>query len=448
MHIYNTLTQTLDLFEPLQAPDVRMYVCGVTVYDLCHIGHARAYVNFDTMRRVLTHSGYNVKYIQNFTDIDDKIIARAQELGISTQALTEGCIADYFQDMDQLNIMRAMDYPKATDYLPQMIAMIAGLIEKGAAYASGGDVFYRISAFPTYGKLSKKVLEDLVVGKRVDPSDKKQHPLDFVLWKSAKPGEPTWESPWGPGRPGWHIECSAMALQTLGETLDIHGGGEDLIFPHHENEICQSESFTGKTLARYWVHNGFVTLKNEKMSKSLKNFFTLREVLKEFSGEVIRFFLLKVHYRSPLNFSFDGLKEAKSAYQKLCGILLAFPPDQDAAAPDAQISQLRGQFEASICQDFNFTEAIGFLFEMRHHIRATGQGSRTLWKCGQLLGLFMQPMAADVQVPPAHVLALGEARATAKKARDFAQADALRSEIIAQGWVVEDTPQGLRWKQA
>lgn len=448
MHIYNTLTQTLDLFEPLQAPDVRMYVCGVTVYDLCHIGHARAYVNFDTMRRVLTHSGYNVKYIQNFTDIDDKIIARAQELGISTQALTEGCIADYFQDMDQLNIMRAMDYPKATDYLPQMIAMIAGLIEKGAAYASGGDVFYRISAFPTYGKLSKKVLEDLVVGKRVDPSDKKQHPLDFVLWKSAKPGEPTWESPWGPGRPGWHIECSAMALQTLGETLDIHGGGEDLIFPHHENEICQSESFTGKTLARYWVHNGFVTLKNEKMSKSLKNFFTLREVLKEFSGEVIRFFLLKVHYRSPLNFSFDGLKEAKSAYQKLCGILLAFPPDQDAAAPDAQISQLRGQFEASICQDFNFTEAIGFLFEMRHHIRATGQGSRTLWKCGQLLGLFMQPMAADVQVPPAHVLALGEARATAKKARDFAQADALRSEIAAQGWVVEDTPQGLRWKQA
>ena len=448
MHIYNILTQTLDLFEPLQAPDVRMYVCGVTVYDLCHIGHARAYVNFDTMRRVLTHSGYNVKYIQNFTDIDDKIIARAQELGISTQALTEGCIADYFQDMDQLNIMRAMDYPKATDYLPQMIAMIAGLIEKGAAYASGGDVFYRISAFPTYGKLSKKVLEDLVVGKRVDPSDKKQHPLDFVLWKSAKPGEPTWESPWGPGRPGWHIECSAMALQTLGETLDIHGGGEDLIFPHHENEICQSESFTGKTLARYWVHNGFVTLKNEKMSKSLKNFFTLREVLKEFSGEVIRFFLLKVHYRSPLNFSFDGLKEAKSAYQKLCGILLAFPPDQDAAAPDAQISRLRDQFETSICQDFNFTEAIGFLFEMRHHIRATGQGSRTLWKCGQLLGLFMQPMAADVQVPPAHVLALGEARATAKKARDFAQADALRSEIAAQGWVVEDTPQGLRWKQA
>ena len=286
--LFNTLTRKKELFEPLVPKCASMYVCGVTVYDYCHVGHARAYVSFDTLRRYLMYSGYDVNYIQNFTDIDDKIINRAQQLGQDIAAVTAQYIQAYFEDMDQLGVMRADAYPRATDYMSQIIDMIEVLIQKGKAYVANGDVCFSIDTFENYGQLSKKVLEELEAGNRVGVDENKRNPLDFVLWKTAKAGEPFWESPWGKGRPGWHIECSAMVRAVLGETIDIHGGGEDLIFPHHENEIAQSEGCTGACLARNWIHNGFVNIKDEKMSKSLNNFITLRAVLERYSGETLR----------------------------------------------------------------------------------------------------------------------------------------------------------------
>ncbi len=445
INVYNTLSGALEPFSPQVPPEVRMYVCGVTVYDFCHIGHARAYVNFDCMRRVLTHFGYTVQYVQNFTDIDDKIIARAHERGISVSELTNTFIEAYFQDMDQLNILRASAYPKATDFVSQMHDMISGLIEKGAAYVVNGDVWCRVSYLNSYGKLSKKVLDDLIAGKRVQTVLEKEHPLDFALWKSTKPGEPYWDSPWGPGRPGWHIECSAMVLDQLGETLDIHGGGEDLIFPHHENEICQSEIFTGKPLSKYWIHNGFVTIKDEKMSKSKHNFYTIREILDQFSGETLRFFLLKVHYRSPLNFSFEGLREAETALKKLSQAVQQFPPT-GAPILHPKLTELVQKFDAALAEDFNFTQAIGVLFEMVHVINSEELPSDALYQCGQILGLFAQPLD---EKPPAEALDLAQARIEAKQAKDYALADQLRARILTEfGWVLEDTKAGIRWKKA
>ena len=442
--IQDSLSGKLTPFTPIEANKVRMYVCGVTVYDFCHIGHARAYVIFDCIRRTLLTNGYAVTFVQNFTDIDDKIIARANERNIPTTQLTETFIDAFFQDMDQLNILRATTYPKATEYLPQMITFIQGLIDKKCAYVQEGDVFFAIDKAHNYGKLSKKIIEDLIAGKRVDTLEKKENPLDFALWKAAKPNEPAWDSPWGPGRPGWHIECSAMALHTLGETIDIHGGGEDLIFPHHENEICQSECYTQKPLANYWIHNGFVTIKDEKMSKSKKNFFTIRDILKEFSGETLRFFLLKVHYRSPLNFSFDGLKEAEQALKKLKNTIVQFPPKPEVPTSE-EARRLEIKFHDALRNDFNFAEAIGILFELYHHIHATQANSQSLKNCASLLGLLEKEEA--LETPPESVLELAAQRQAAKTAKDYAKADALRQEIQSLGWSIEDTKDGSRWKK-
>ncbi len=447
LKLYDTLTQSLLDFKPQNPNQVSFYVCGVTVYDFCHIGHARAYVNFDCMRRFLEFKGYPVKFVQNFTDIDDKIITRANERNIPFSTLTQQFIDAFFEDMDALHIKRADFYPRATDYIPQMLEMISGLIQSGAAYESQGDVFASVHSFHKYGCLSKKNLDDLQAGARVDISEKKRNPLDFALWKKAKPNEPAWDSPWGAGRPGWHIECSAMVLHTLGETIDIHGGGEDLIFPHHENEICQSESFTGKPLANAWIHNGFVTIKDEKMSKSKQNFFTIRDVLKQFSGEVIRFFLLKVHYRSPLNYSHDGLVEAEQALKRLHTTLNnisdSAPVHNDLKT---QLEAFTQQFITAIDDDFNFTQAIGILFEMSRLINKEEAGTAYLRNCGRILGLFE---AQQADTPPAVVLDLSEKRLEARKNKNYALSDSIRKQIQDEfGWILEDTKEGIRWKKA
>ncbi|MGB7630580.1 MAG: cysteine--tRNA ligase, partial [Candidatus Deferrimicrobium sp.] len=312
LSVFNTMGNRKEPFVPLVPGKVRMYVCGVTVYDLCHIGHARANVAFDIIVRYLRYAGYDVTYIRNFTDIDDKIIRRAAQEGSDYLAVSTKYIRAFHEDFDRLGLLRPDVEPKATEHLPEIVALVARLVREGQAYEVGGDVYYSVKGFPGYGKLSGKNVEDLRVGARVDVDERKNDPLDFALWKASKPGEPAWESPWGPGRPGWHIECSAMSMKHLGETFDIHGGGKDLVFPHHENEIAQSEAATGKPFARYWLHNGFVNINNEKMSKSLGNFFTLRDVLAQVKPEVLRFFLASSHYRSPIDYSDQSLIEAKA----------------------------------------------------------------------------------------------------------------------------------------
>lgn len=444
--LHNSLSGKKEPFTPLKPGEVSFYVCGVTVYDYSHIGHARVYVNFDCMRRFLEDRGFTVKFIQNFTDIDDKIIARSQESGTPYLALTQTFIEAYLEDMGKLFVKPATAYPKATEHIAFMQEMIATLMAQGAAYEVDGDVIFRVSSFPSYGKLSKKVLEDLQSGIRVERSDKKENPLDFVLWKAAKPGEPSWDSPWGLGRPGWHIECSAMAIQHLGPTIDIHGGGEDLVFPHHENEICQSESFTHQPFANYWLHNGFVTIKNEKMSKSKGNFFTIRDILKEFDGEVIRFFLLKVHYRSPLHFSFEGLQEAKQALQKLRHTMATMPLTQPQAEVDA-FALIEKRFYEAIEDDFNFTQAIGILFDLNRLIHKTGSGTAVLLKLGQLLGLLNPEPSSEEPVFSEVVWALVAQRQEAKKNKNYALADQLRAELADVHQVIlEDTAAGPKLK--
>ncbi len=444
--VYNTLSQKKEVFVPIRPGHVAFYVCGVTVYDHCHIGHARVYVVFDCMRRYLEWLGYTVTFVQNFTDIDDKIIQRAQEKQISTETLTDGFIQSFFEDMDRLYIKRASLYPKATDYIPSMVKMIERLIDQGSAYVSNGDVYFSVGTFKPYGTLSKKILQDLVSGSRVEVSDKKRNPLDFALWKASRPGEPQWESPWGMGRPGWHIECSAMILDTLGPTIDIHGGGEDLIFPHHENEICQSESFTGKPFSTYWMHNGFVTIRDKKMSKSLQNVWNLKEGLSLFDGETIRFFLLKTQYRSPLSFSEEGMREAKTALEKLRDTLKRYPIELDQEPPSPAMGDLQKQYHLAIQDDFNFAQAIGYLFEMSTVIHKTGQGSQLLYNCGKIMGLFNAKNGQDGSLDPL-VESLISQRQLAKENKDYAKADLLRNQLLQDyGIVLEDTKDGLRWR--
>lgn len=354
---------------------VKMYVCGVTPYSECHIGHAMSYILFDVIRRYLEFCGYRVKYVQNFTDVDDKIIARASQSGISTEALAEGFIAQYFLDMDALNVKRADIYPRATEEIPKIIEVIAGLVEKGHAYQAGGDVYFRVSSFPEYGKLSHRDLSDMTAEAcRVDKGgNEKEHAMDFALWKAAKPGEPQWESPWGPGRPGWHIECSAMSLRYLGETVDIHGGGQDLIFPHHENEIAQSEAFTGVSpFARYWLHNGLMQLGEEKMSKSLGNLITVKEALERYSADAIRLFVLSSHYRSPLTYSEDGLE---AAHRGTVRLRLAAHRESGDGPPTPQAAIFRQRFTQAMDDDFNTAQAIAILFDLASEInRAADEG--------------------------------------------------------------------------
>ncbi|PAT41715.1 cysteine--tRNA ligase [Vandammella animalimorsus] len=456
LRIYNTLTRAVGDFTPLEPGHVRMYVCGMTVYDYCHLGHARSMVAFDVVQRWLKASGYRVTYVRNITDIDDKIIRRAAENGETIRSLTDRMIAALNEDADALGIERPTHEPRATDYVPQMLSLIGALEAKGLAYRSGsGDVNYSVRKFPGYGKLSGKSIEELRAGERVAVLDGKQDPLDFVLWKSAKPEEPEqakWDSPFGPGRPGWHIECSAMGCALLGEHFDIHGGGADLAFPHHENEIAQSEGAHGKPLANVWMHNGFINVDNEKMSKSLGNFFTIRDVLKAFDAETIRFFILRSHYRSPLNYSDAHLKDARAALKRLYTALDAVPP---AAVQIDWAQPLAARFKAAMDEDFGTPEAVAVLFELAGEVNRSqdAQLAGLLQALGGVLGILQRPPQQFLQggvddVDAAAIEALIAERAAAKAARDFARADALRDQLLVQGIVLKDSPQGTTWEKA
>jgi cysteinyl-tRNA synthetase len=454
LRIHNTLTRALEDFAPLEAGHVRMYVCGITVYDLCHVGHARASVAFDVVQRWLKASGYRVTFVRNITDIDDKIIRRAVENGEPVRALTDRMTAEMYRDFDALGIERPTHDPRATDYVPQMLDIVRTLEGKGLAYRAGGDVNFAVRRFPGYGKLSGKSLDELHAGERVAVLEGKEDPLDFVLWKAAKPTEPPdaqWDSDFGAGRPGWHIECSAMSCALLGETFDIHGGGADLTFPHHENEIAQSEGANGKPLARFWMHNGFVNIDNEKMSKSLGNFFTIRDVLKKFDAETIRFFIVRAHYRSPLNYSDVHLEDARGALRRLYTALASTAPARvaiDWNDPHA------ARFKAAMDNDFATPEAVAVLFELAAEVNRTRspQVAGVLKALGGCLGLLQgDPQAflrSGAGLDEATILQRIEERAAAKKARDFAAADRIRAELLAQGIVLKDSPTGTTWEAA
>jgi len=458
LHIYNSLTRRLQAFSPLEPGHVRMYVCGMTVYDLCHLGHARSMVAFDVVQRWLKASGYRVTYVRNVTDIDDKIIARALQNGETIRSLTDRMVDALHQDADALKIERPTFEPRATEFVPQMLQLIGQLERKGLAYRSAtGDVNYAVRQFPGYGKLSGKSLDDLRAGERVAVDDGKQDPLDFVLWKAAKPSEPAeaqWDSPYGLGRPGWHIECSAMSCEMLGESFDIHGGGADLQFPHHENEIAQSEGATGQPLATVWMHNGFVRVDNEKMSKSLGNFFTIREVLQQYDAETVRYFILRAHYRSPLNYSDAHLDDARAGLKRLYTALDAVPP----AAVGIDWSQPHaGRFQAAMDEDFGTPEALAVLFDLAAEVNRSRSAdlSGLLKALGATLGLlqedpqrFLQGSGAAQGLDEAGIAAQIAARAAAKAAKDYAEADRIRQALLAQGVVLKDGPDGTRWERA
>jgi len=469
IRIFNDLTRQKEEFVPLEPGKVTFYTCGPTVYGYFHIGNGRSFVAPDTMRRYLTYRGYEVKFVQNFTDIDDKMISRANERGITVKELAEEMIAAYFEDAKALNILPADIHPRATEVIDDQIAMIQELIDKGYAYAvAGGDVYFRVARKEDYGKLSGKNLDDLVAGAsdRVDPDDRKEHPFDFALWKGQKPGEPAWEAPWGAGRPGWHIECSAMARRYLGETIDIHGGGEDLIFPHHENEIAQSEACNDKPFARYWVHGAFLNIEGEKMSKSKKNFFTTRDILQQYDGEVVRYYLLNAHYRTQLDFRRELVEQAKTGYERLKNTVANLKHHAQAATvkqmtPDetealGELSKARQRFVEAMDDDFNTAGGIAVMFDLAREIntRVTpgssaefAQGALALIKeFGDVLGLLQktEEPAADLD---AEIQALVDARQAARKAKNFAEADRLRNELNERGIILEDTPQGMRWKR-
>ncbi len=454
LHITNSLTRTKEEFVPLAPGVVRMYVCGMTVYDLCHLGHARVFVVFDMVTRWLRSSGYRVEYVRNITDIDDKIIKRAQENGETPAELTGRFIAAMHEDERALGVLPPDHEPRATEYVAQMLTLIEQLIRNDLAYpAPNGDVYYSVRAFPAYGRLSGKSLDELRAGERVGIDPNKRDPMDFVLWKAAKPGEPAWESPWGSGRPGWHIECSAMSAELLGRHFDIHGGGQDLQFPHHENEIAQSEGAHGCTFVNYWLHNGFVRVDNEKMSKSLGNFFTIREVLTKYDAEVVRFFILRAHYRSPLNYSDAHLDDAKAALTRLYTALKSTPVA--APAPDWEQPAAR-RFQAAMDDDFNTPEALAVLFELAGEAnRGDAAAATTLRSLGAVLGLlqreaadFLQAGSATDNLSEAGIEALIEARQVARQTKDFAESDRIRDTLVAAGIVLEDGASGTTWRRA
>ncbi|WP_047550828.1 cysteine--tRNA ligase [Methylotenera sp. G11] len=456
LKIYNTLAREKQTFKPIVAGKVSMYVCGMTVYDFCHLGHARVMVVFDMVSRWLRASGYDVTYVRNITDIDDKIIKRAQENNESIAQLTQRFIDAMDEDAAKLGVVRPDIEPKATEFVDGMLGMIAALVDKGFAYpAANGDVFYAVNKFTGYGKLSGKSLEDLRAGERVEVDSFKRDPMDFVLWKAAKPGEPSWDSPWGKGRPGWHIECSAMSSHHLGQHFDIHGGGQDLQFPHHENEIAQSEaahSHDGKPcqMVNYWMHNGFVRVDDEKMSKSLGNFFTIRTVLEKYDAEVVRFFILRAHYRSPLNYSDQHLDDAKSALTRLYTALRG--ADVMDAAVDWQHPQA-ARFKDAMDDDFNTPEALAVLFDLVNEVNRTRNAdSLSLLKgLAGVLGLLQRKPDEFLQGETDGALdveGLIQARLNAKKNKNFAEADAIRKQLAEAGIVLEDTPQGTTWRRA
>jgi cysteinyl-tRNA synthetase len=459
LRIYNTLSRELEEFSPLIPGQVRMYVCGITVYDLCHVGHARANVAFDVVQRWLKVSGYSVTFVRNITDIEDKIIRRAVENGETVRALTDRMIAEMYRDFDALGIERPDHDPRATDYVPQMLDIVRRLEDKGLAYrVPSGDVNYAVRKFPGYGKLSGKSLDELHAGERVAVLDGKDDPLDFVLWKSAKPTEPEdaqWDSPYGRGRPGWHIECSAMSCALLGDTFDIHGGGADLQFPHHENEIAQSVGASGQPLARFWMHNGFVNIDNEKMSKSLGNFFTIREVLQKYDAQTLRFFIARAHYRSPLNYSDVHLDDARAALKRLYTALTVVEP---ARVEIDWASEPAARFKAAMDNDFATPEAVAVLFELAAEVNRTrsAQTAGLLKALGGVLGLLQDDAQKWLQggsggadsAGDASIDSLIEARAAAKAAKNFAEADRIRKLLADQGVVLKDSPTGTTWERA
>ena len=486
LRVYNTLSGKKEEFQPLVPGKVGMYVCGVTVYDYCHIGHARANIVFDIVYRYLQYSGYDVTYVRNYTDVDDKIIARANERGISSQELAEEFIQAFDEDMAALGLRKPTHEPKATAHIDQIITLAQQLIQKGMAYESAGDVYYSVDKFPSYLKLSKRNMEEMQAGARIAPGELKRNPMDFALWKNAKPGEPSWESPWGAGRPGWHIECSAMSSALLGATFDIHGGGRDLIFPHHENEIAQSEGASGKPFVKYWLHNGFVNVNQEKMSKSLGNFFTIRDILKTYDPEVVRFFVLTAHYRSPIDFSDQNLEESRLGLSRFYEVLAQLDktlaePDTDAgdtttaealSEPIERLAQLEARFRSAMDDDFNTALAIGHMFDAvraMNRIMAEAsnlhgplrpvlaKGREDLLQLGEVLGLFdsdpaawltrsAQEGLADAGLSQTEIEALIAERREARANRDFARSDQIRDELAAKGILLLDGPEGTTWK--
>jgi cysteinyl-tRNA synthetase len=459
LKIYNTLAREKQLFVPIEPGKVRMYVCGMTIYDYCHIGHARMMMAFDVLYRWLKTSGYEVTYVRNITDIDDKIIRRAVENGETIAELTERNISFMHEDIAALGILPPDHEPRATAYVPQMLSMISQLQDKGLAYqAEDGDVNYSVRDFPGYGKLSGKSLDDLRAGERIDVNTGKRDPLDFVLWKSSKPAEPAeakWASPWGSGRPGWHIECSAMSCALLGERFDIHGGGQDLQFPHHENEIAQSEGALGHPFVNYWMHNGFVRVDDEKMSKSLGNFFTIRDVLKQYDAEVVRFFILRAHYRSPLNYSDAHLDDAKTALTRLYTALKDV--NVEAQAIDWNSAYAR-RFAEAMNDDFNTPLALAVLFDIANDINKSKSPelAAQLKSLAAVLGLlerppqqFLQSGVDDSGLDEAAIATLIAARSAAKQAKNFAESDRIRQDLLAQGVILEDKPGGVtEWRRS
>ncbi|MDI6812694.1 MAG: cysteine--tRNA ligase [Desulfitobacteriaceae bacterium] len=471
LRLYNTMTRQKETFQPRQSGKVAMYACGPTTYNFIHIGNARMLVVFDMFRRYLMYKGYEVHYVQNFTDVDDKIIQRARKEGVDPLALARRYIKEYFQDAEELGILEATVHPKATEHIPEMIAIVLGLVDSGLAYEVEGNVYFAVNQFPHYGKLSGRSLEDMLVGARVEVDERKRQPMDFALWKKAKEGEPAWESPWGLGRPGWHIECTAMSLKYLGAGFDIHGGGGDLVFPHHENEIAQSEGYLhGGTFARYWLHNAFITVKQEKMSKSLGNFFTVREVLAHFPGEVIRFYLLGTHYRSPLDFDDEKLTMAQKGLERLktCVRLAeeALERDENTGAAEASelaqaVKKSRRAFTEAMDDDFNSALGTAVLFELAKTINSHVQehpyasaelkeARALLLELGNVLGfdLARSTVAAVTENEKlAQVMnIMMQMRAISRQKKDWETADLIRDQLKDIGIVIEDTPQGARWQ--
>jgi len=476
MKIYNTLSSEKEEFIP-SSDTVKMYVCGITPYDSSHLGHAMSYIIFDTIRRYLEYRGYNVKYVQNFTDIDDKIINRANQRGIPARQLAEEFINQYFDDMDTLNIKRANVYPLATEEIPKIIEVVEGLIQRGYAYEVDGNVYFRVKKDEDYGKLSHRNLDDLMAGARIEIEESKEHPLDFTLWKATKPGEPQWDSPWGKGRPGWHIECSAMSLRYLGETLDIHGGGQDLIFPHHENEIAQSESFTGVTpFVRIWIHNGLMQLGEDKMSKSLGNLVTIKQALDRASADAIRLWVISSHYRSPLIYTDESLEATERGIERLRRTMQL--ESQGTANASLNIEAYKKKFLDAMDDDFGTPQATAVLFDLARDINRAyddkqdiEEVKKTLIELAQVLGLTLKetavlalPFESLMKLAEKYELALGTStgneeqhaseyvellikkRAEARKSKDFQNADGIRNDLKEIGVTLEDTPQGTTWK--
>jgi cysteinyl-tRNA synthetase len=498
IRIYNTLTGKKEEFLPLRDKKVGMYACGVTVYDLCHIGHARSAIVFDAINRYLQYRGYEVTFVRNFTDIDDKIIKRANEEKVDFKVITEKYIDEFNVDMGKFGLAKPRVEPKATEHIPEMIRLISILIEKGYAYQGAGDVFFSVEKFKEYGKLSKRNLEEMQAGARVEIDEKKENPLDFALWKASKPGEPFWESPWGKGRPGWHIECSVMSQKYLGETFDIHGGGKDLIFPHHENEIAQSEAATGKPFARYWIHNGFVNINKEKMSKSLGNILTLKEIFKDWHPEVIRLFLLSSHYRSPVDFSFDSLSEAKSALDRFYTTFELIHKELKRSASSQApflpsplggegkgggvspikdtrqiLESFQARFEEAMDDDFNTAQALGYFYDLQRHLNSLldiskkqsneetrailKKGLDLLTRFGSIFGLFQEDPEKyldeqkkeglkRLNLTEEEILKLVQDRNAARKEKNWKRGDEIRADLLSRGIVLEDTPNGTLWK--